>query len=227
MEALPTQAEGPSRLATLVHGAASGEVRLERHPFAGATLTGAGRVVVAEPRYLFVRELAPELARYGLPRVSSRGRGPFSARLLLDGAELCVDEIAASVDGVDVAGEVRVGLGGALAGKVALEVLEAYLRRSPVLAVPAAFAGRVVVPVEIGGTVREPKVRADVRGALEGLMTDSRVGEAVKGVIRRVARGGAGAVARAEVTPPPGSRRGATAPSARSARRRAWSERAA
>jgi hypothetical protein len=200
VEHLPTDADGRSRFADLLHGAATGEVHFERHAFADALLSARGKLHVLEPRYLAVRALAPTLARYSLPRVRSRGRGPLAASLRLERDTLHVDTFTAAVEGVDVSGAARIGLDGRLGGNVQLLVHDVYLAQSPLFLVPAAFAGKVAVPVELGGTVMDPALRADARAVLEKILVKNRLGDAVKGVF-------AGLRARAEKPGEPRPRR--------------------
>ena len=140
-------------------------------------------VAPLETLYEVGRALASTLDRYALPRVPSRGRGPLSARLHFERGVLRIQSLAAAVDGVEVAGEVHLGLDGSLAGGVVVHLLPSYLEGSPLLAIPAALAGRVSVPIELGGTVRAPEVRTDALGILDGLLRTSRVGDAVKRVL--------------------------------------------
>jgi hypothetical protein len=181
VELLPTHASGENRLASLLHGASSGELRFEGR--GDAPVGARGQLALSGPLYLVTRALAPRLDRYGLPRVRSRGRGPLSARLRFEGGVLHVESLAAAVEGVELAGDVRLGLDGAIGGTVVVHLLEAYLGQSALLAIPAALAGRVTVPVELGGTVSAPEIRTDGWQILEALLTRNRVGDAVKSVI--------------------------------------------
>lgn len=191
VEALPTQAEGASKLAALIEGAASGEVTFTRHAVERAKVKAEGGITIAEPRYLFVRALAPNLARFGLPRVPSRGRGPLSLRVALVREDLIVDRIACALDGVEVSGNVRARLDdGRLDGALTLHVQGSYLAKSPLLTVPAALAGRVIVPVTIGGTTTAPVIDTNAWAILEALLVDNRVGDAVKSVLDTIGEWG-------------------------------------
>jgi hypothetical protein len=183
VELIPTQAAGESRLAGLLHGAASGEVKVDRHGFGAAPLFARGAVRVVEPRYFVLRALAEPLGRYGLPGLPVRGEGPLRAEVRLEHGEVHVEHLEAAVEGVELGGAARVGASGALEGRVVVNLLSAYLAQSPLLALPAAFAGRVVVPVELSGTVQAPDVRLDALEILEGMLVENRVGEALKGVL--------------------------------------------
>lgn len=183
VEQIPTSASGPSRLASLLHGAASGEVRLDRHGFGDAPLSARGEITVADPRYLAARDLTEQLARFGLPRLRTTGRGPLTARVRLAHRELFVDALRAAVEGVDLAGDVRASLDGRLDGRVTVDLSAAYLSASPLLAVPAAIAGRVTIPVTLAGTVSAPEIRTDARAILDELMGRSRIGDTLRGVV--------------------------------------------
>lgn len=183
VEQLPTQAEGESRLASLIHGASSGELTFTRHAVDGAPIGARGRVSIAEPRYFLVQRFAADLGRYGLPAVGSRGAGPLTARVYFTGEALFVRQIVAAVDGVDLRGDVEIAVAGRLAGALVLRVRESYLAQSALLAVPAALAGRIEIPVDLAGSVSEPVIRTDARSILESLLSRNRVGDTVKSVV--------------------------------------------
>jgi hypothetical protein len=183
VERLPTQSSGESRLADLLHGSLSGEVHVRRHGVPGAPVTARGELTVAEPVYLFTRGFAAELRRRGLPPIGPRGAGPLAVRVAVRGSALVVELLSAAASGVELGGDLHVGEGGELRGRLAVRLCDAYLAESALLAIPAAFAGRITLPVEVAGTARAPEVRVDARAALTGLLGQSRLGEAVKGVI--------------------------------------------
>ncbi|MFT3776359.1 MAG: hypothetical protein QM820_64265 [Minicystis sp.] len=183
VELLPTQATGESRLASLLHGAAAGEIHFERHGFDEAQLAARGEVSIVGPRYLVTHMLAEPLGRFGLPRLRSRGKGPLRARVRLDHGEIFVDGLEAAIEGIEVAGDVRLALDGRVGGRVIVHLLDTYLVQSPILAIPAAFAGRVTVPVDLGGTLSAPEIDTDALSILEGLLVQNRLGDALKGVL--------------------------------------------
>src|SRR5262249_44586729 len=145
LEDLPTTAEGEAELASVLCGAASGDLRFERAGMPDRPLTGRGRITVAEPVYLFTRRYAPDLARYGLPAVHTRGKGPLTATLRVERDELVIEPLTAAVEGIDVGGGARLGEGGRLVGRVEIHLRESYLMSSPLLAIPGAFAGAITI----------------------------------------------------------------------------------
>lgn len=183
VELVPTDASGTSALATLIHGASAGELRFERDGPPYRPIIGRGGTQLGDPTYFFAKKLAPMLERYGLPAIRPRGRGPLQARLVLGPGELLVESLQAAADGIEVGGDVRVGRDGRLAGRIAVHLLEEYLRQSVMLALPAAVAGRVTIPVDLGGTVSAPEIRTDAMEILEGLLARNRVNDVVKGVV--------------------------------------------
>jgi hypothetical protein len=183
VEAIPTQAEGESRLAAILHGAASGELRFEHAGFEGASLSAHGQITVAEPRYWVTRTLAEPLGRFGLPRIRSRGKGPLTARVRFAGETLTVESITAAVEGVTVGGDVALARDGRLAGRVVVQLSDGYLSQSPILVIPAVMANRVSIPVELGGTVADPEIRTDALAILEGLLADNRLYDTLKTVL--------------------------------------------
>jgi hypothetical protein len=94
--------------------------------------------------------------------------------------------ITARLDGIDVEGEVAVSFDGELIGEIRANLLQGYLRRSLLLAVPAVLADRVTIPIVLGGSVRAPEVNADLARALGGLLSKNRVGDAVTGVMDEI-----------------------------------------
>jgi hypothetical protein len=182
VEQLPTEVSGASALAGIFEGAASGELRVERGALAlaGGALTAEGRVTVDRPIYLFARGFTPALAPLGLPPVRAEGRGPLTAGLRFAHGELTLEPIAAPLDGIHVEGSARVDLDGRLRGRVLLHLLEGWLARSALLALPAVALGRVTVPVELHGTVRDPRLSTDALEVLERLLLKNRLNDAVK-----------------------------------------------
>ena len=120
------------------------------------------------------------LAPLGLPPVRAQGRGPLTADLRFARGELTIEPLAAPLDGIHVEGAARVDLDGRLRGRVLLHLLEGWLARSALLALPAVALGRVTVPVELGGTVRDPRLSTDAIEVLERLLMKNRLNDAVK-----------------------------------------------
>ncbi len=183
VEDLPLRLPGARTLAETLRGACSGELHLERRSLARHGLTASGRVTLAEPEYPFVRSIAPALERYGLPSLDARGAGPFTATVSLERGEIVVEPVAATLDGIDLEGTLHVGAGGHVLGHVRVHLLEGYLARSALLSIPAAFAGKLVIPIHVRGTPDALEVETDALEILDGLLAGSRVGDAVKSVL--------------------------------------------
>src|SRR5262249_23314 len=126
----------------------------------GAPITLHGRARLHDPIYRFLEapSTTSQLARFGLPAPAARGVGPAQAKLRLEGGALQLEEIFARVEGIDVRGALVVEDEGALRGELESHLLDDYLRRSVILALPGAFARKVVVPITVRGTARAPDV---------------------------------------------------------------------
>jgi hypothetical protein len=183
LDALPARSPGEPAIGALLGGRAAGELRFERESRAEHALEARGHVTVSEPVYHFVGRVAPTLARYGLPAVSRRGAGPLVAEMRLARGEVVIEPAAATLDGIEVEGSLRVRAGGDLLGRVHVHLLEGYLARSRLLALPAALSGRVTIPVYVTGPPGALDVRTDALEILDGLLAGSRAGEAVKTVV--------------------------------------------
>lgn len=178
VDALPVPA-----LAAALRGASSGALRFERESLAEHALQAQGRVTVEDPVYLFVRSLAPALARYRLPPLRARGGGPIRADVRLSRGEMVVERLDAALDGIEVNGTIRRDRRGQLVGRAEVHLLQGYLARSPILAIPAALSSKVVLPVYIAGTASAPDLQTNAREILDGLIQGTRVGEAVKSAL--------------------------------------------
>ncbi len=178
--------EVPARagvVGTVLRGASSGAVRFERESLAEHALRAHGTVALDEPVYLFLRSLAPALERYRLPILTERGEGPVRAAVRFESGAFVVERLSAALDGIEVEGAIRLDRDGRLVGRVAVTLLQEYLARSPILAIPAGLVGKVTLPVHVGGTARAPAFQTDAREILDGLIEGSRVREAVKSAL--------------------------------------------
>jgi hypothetical protein len=138
---------------------------------------------VESPVYHFVRAFAPALSRYGLPPLRARAPSSLTAAVRLDRDEIVVEPISASLDGIDVDGAIRVAEGGRLLGRVQVHLLEGYLSRSALLAIPAALSKRVTIPVYLRGPPGALEVRTSALEILDGLLAGSPAGNAAKSVL--------------------------------------------
>jgi hypothetical protein len=199
VDAVPTRASGESGLAGQVAGACSGELHFERHSLAPHALTAYGHVSLDEPVFAFVRSFTSRLSRFGLPAIEPRGAKRATAKLRFERGEMVVEPIALAFDGIDVDGVLRLreaipasGASGKnrILGRLVVHLRDAYLGRSPLLAIPAAFSGEVVIPIYVRGTPGALDVKTDAMEILDGLLARSPVGEAVKGAWGSLRRAG-------------------------------------
>jgi hypothetical protein len=174
IEDVPTRASGERALAAILAGACSGEVRFERASRAANALGATGHVSLAEPRFLFVQSLAEPLSRYRLPAIDARGTKPATMTLRLERGELVAEPIALSLEGLDVDGVLRLREGRRVLGRLVVRLRDAYLAQSPLLAIPAALAGEVAIPLYILGTPGAIDVQTDALEILDGLLKAPR-----------------------------------------------------
>ncbi len=164
----------------VLQGSCAGEVRFERASGASAPSV-RGELTIAEPAYVFTKDLAPRLERYKLPPIPARGSGPLRAAIRLTRGELSIDPIAARLDGIDLDGSLTLGARGGVRGRFLVRLGEGYLAKSPLLAIPAATgSGSVVIPVYVRGTRGAPTVTTNAIEILDALLSRSRAGSAVK-----------------------------------------------
>jgi hypothetical protein len=183
LEAIPSNAEGKTPLAETLRGALHAEVRLG---YASKAFAAFGRARVVEPDYVALAGAGEKLARYGLTAPSTRGVGPVEGMVSVRDRVARAESITARLDGIDVEGDVQVGFDGALEGALRAHLLQRYLRRSVLLAIPAALAERVVIPVTFSGTVHEPRVSADLVHTLDDFLENTAIGTAVANVVDEV-----------------------------------------
>ncbi len=162
------------RLGAYLAGRASGELALKRGP--RGAIVGKARVAVADARYPILARIAPQLARYGLDALPLTGSEPLQLELEIDQRGLAILALSAAVRGARLDVEsLDVDDRAAVHGKLAVFLEGAYLRTSPILAIPAALIGDVRVPVHVRGTIGAPQAKVDVAETLEGLLHDMPV----------------------------------------------------
>jgi hypothetical protein len=181
VEEIPTAPSGTSAIAAHLRGAASGSLRFERTSLAG--LAARGTVTLSDPLYLFARRFAPTLARYGLPRVRSRGKGPLTAKVRLDRGDLVIDSLSGAADGIDLDAAGRLTADARVRAQLEVRLRKTFLMASPLLAIPGVLAGELVIPIYVGGTLAEPTVQTDALEILDRFFAKNRVGDAVKSVL--------------------------------------------
>jgi hypothetical protein len=174
VDSIPTNAAGESALAKVLAGACTGELRFARESRVEHGLSVRGEVTLADPRYLFVARFAPLLSRYRLPPIEARGASPATAKVRLERGEVVVEPIAVPLHGIDVGGVLRVREGGRLLGRLLVHLRGGYLSRSPLLAIPSAFAGDVVIPIYVRGTLGALDVQTDALEIFDGLLRGVR-----------------------------------------------------
>jgi hypothetical protein len=180
---VPTSADGKSEISKHFDGLFAGNLRVSRRPWPGEELSARGDVTIVEPRYRFLDALAPDLARIGLPKLRSESNQALTAEIAFARGRLTARSIVATLSDVEAQGEASVGTDGTLRGALVANVLPSYLAESPLFAVHAALEGRVAVPIDVGGTVSAPQIKTRALSILESLLTENRVGDAVKSAL--------------------------------------------
>jgi Fe2+ transport system protein FeoA len=166
-----------------VEGRLGGAFHLRRQRGA---LSGEGELALSEPRYPAIALARAALDDVGLPLPPAEGIGPATCKVRLADGAAHVSELAAQLEGVAVSGEGRVAFTGEIEAEARLRVAAPYLRKSRLLVVPATLAGGVTLPIRIGGTLREPRVQADLRGALRHKLRTKEIAAAVTGAVAKV-----------------------------------------
>jgi hypothetical protein len=172
-----------ARLGQYLRATASGSLTVEGKGSDPAHLQGKGEVTLAEPQYLFLKEIGPMLAPYGLPAPPTNGSGPGRAELVLGDRKLVCRGIDVRVPGLSVAGNTVISFAGALAGNLEIDLERQYLSRSALLSLPASFAKTVRIPATLSGTVNTPRWSADITGSLSNFMKNYEFGDITKGIL--------------------------------------------
>jgi len=180
VEQVSAKADGTPLVARYVRGALALRGGVD---YAEGRLSGESTVRLDDGEYLAVALAAPSLETYGLPVPPAAATSPLTARVEYEDATVHVTDLIASVDGVVVEGGVSATLGGPIAGELNVDLLESYLQRSVVLALPALLGARVTVPVVFAGLTADPAITFDIGRALESLVERNVVGDAVKEAI--------------------------------------------
>ncbi len=182
IEALPIGA--PGNVERFVTGRLGGAMRVERRH---GSLAGRGRLVLDEAFFPVLTRARGELGRYGLEPPHPRANAPATVDVVLDDGGVLLRSLRASVPGCLADGDVRIGLDGALDGALTVTLEQEYLASSAVLVLPSVFAERLTLPVEIGGSVREPRIDADLAACFGRFMTENRVSAFVSDAVEEVA----------------------------------------
>ncbi|MEM9196070.1 MAG: hypothetical protein AAGF12_43295, partial [Myxococcota bacterium] len=140
-----------------------------------------GSLRVDEPSYPALRRAEPALAKYGLSAIAQDGTTPLHAELLADAHGLHFRQVRAATLSGAVEADARIS-GGAVDGRGTARVAARYLRTSSLLRVPAAVAGDIAVPFRVAGSVRAPRVQANLVGTLDTLLAESAVGAGLRGL---------------------------------------------
>jgi hypothetical protein len=169
--------------APVVMGRLSATLRLEG-PI--KTPVGGGRAVLEDAFYPVLVKTREALGKYGLEPPHPRADGPATADLVVDAGGIALKTLRASVPGCVATGDVRVARDGRLDGSISVVVDEEYLGSSAVLVIPAVLTERLTIPVRIVGTVREPKIDADLAACFGSFMTENRVSAFVSDAVEEV-----------------------------------------
>ncbi|HJL17715.1 MAG TPA: hypothetical protein RMH99_18770 [Sandaracinaceae bacterium LLY-WYZ-13_1] len=137
-------------------------------------LSGRLTLAIDAPRHRWLARLAPAFDRVGLPVPPVAGE-PVRATLRTDAVSTgwSVEALEAAVPGLRVRAAGDLSARGHLLGTAELIAGSTWLARSAQLARLARLAGDLTVPVRLSGTVRAPRARLDLLGALDHLVADS------------------------------------------------------
>lgn len=182
IEALPIGA--PGNVERFVTGRLSGAMRIERREGA---LAGKGSLTLEDAFFPVLARARGELGRYGLEPPHPRANAPATVDVALDHHGIAFRSLRATVPGCAAEGEVRIAHAGALDGALTVTLDQEYLSSSAVLVLPSVLAERLTLPVTIGGTVREPRIDADLAACFGRFVTHNRVSAFVSDAAQEVA----------------------------------------
>ena len=150
------------------------DMRLDRAGERGV-VTGRGSARLEYGAFPILERARAPLGRYGLSPPPEQANGPATVDVMLSGAGWSFTRARGTVPGCEAIGDVRVGFDASLDGALVVTLGEELLARSAVLVVPSMLAGRLTVPVRIGGTLGAPRVDADLAACLGRFVSDNRV----------------------------------------------------
>jgi hypothetical protein len=174
-------APGARGLEPALAGALAGALDVRGSGSDLASIAGEGELAIHDVEYRFLREAKEPLARFGLPEPRTKGEGPCRARIAIGEARATLDAIDGRVGGLHMKGALATTFSGELSGRVEARLQADYLAQSLLLALPVAFTGEVVIPIQAEGRLGAAVWRADIGAAIGGLLKKSKVATAVRG----------------------------------------------
>ena len=172
---IPIDATGRELAGGFVRGRLAGRLRVERLGADDRPVLGHGNIVLGAADYPALALATGKLRPYGLPPPAARGTKDLTLAIELQPAGWSFRDIDAAVKGCSATGRVAIGFDGGVDGHFMLALEEAYLSQSTLLTLPAAFTGRVEIPMRVVGWLPRPAVQADVAGAFGRVMSQNRV----------------------------------------------------
>ncbi|MBI4865127.1 MAG: hypothetical protein HY815_33440 [Candidatus Riflebacteria bacterium] len=188
LEQVPTRADGTRDLARLLRGRAFGTVHLTGRGPDLALIDGQGSCRLDQAECLFLRQLEAKLADYGLPGLPVGCTAPGKCRLLFADGWVRFLEVELTLDGARIVGDAGLSWTGDVDGQLEVALAREYLARSSLLAVPAALARSVTIPVTLSGTVGRVRAEADLVTTLGRALGETKLGSAVRGVLEKLLR---------------------------------------
>jgi hypothetical protein len=144
---------------------------------ADGQMHGRGALRLAHASYPALGELAPLLARYGLPVPDLAGAGDATANVVLGRRRVSfLDAVVPTADAT-VTGSLSLDFAAVMQGRFDVRVAHSYLRRSKLLVLPSVFAEQIHVPVTLSGPASALSVDADVMRTLGRFVEKNRLTE--------------------------------------------------
>ena len=174
------------KLAELVRGRATGQLRFTRVGPSTQPFTARGALELEDAAYPALAQAGPQLRSFGLSTPAVQGRNPLQCQLEATPQGWHVRDLAADVAGIAVHASCTIGFDNSLQGAGHVDVEESFLSTSPLLLVPASLAGNLRVPIRLHGTLAAPRFEADTMTTLSTMFIDNRITGAAADVLEAV-----------------------------------------
>ncbi len=153
----------------------------------GNTVIGGGSVRIGDPSYVFLERARPLAAKLELPLPPLASEDELRAELRLSTDRFRVGELSARLSSFSVRGRLDVKRDGEIDGHLAFVAEREWLQKSRFIAPLAAVLSLSSIPLHLGGTLEQPRVRADLMRAADGILARSAIGRRLRATLIELA----------------------------------------
>lgn len=161
VEDWPTGSE--DGLSSILEGKGRGWFEYRGHLDDGDSFAGDGSLTVEDPHYKFLNDIRSWAKNFGLPLPHERGVKEATGTIIWTEGGFRIEDIEAPLVGVKIHGHWGFDREERVDALFKIEVSRTYLRRSPLLILPAFMTGAMGFDVVGTGTLSEPVFQADLK----------------------------------------------------------------